>query len=175
MACIAVGWFGLDTLVATFGPMRHPAHFYDLPAVMLDPRRLLFGPTEPLSTGTFVFGLLCLAVIALPVLPRLGFSPARWLLVTAPLLWMVLCGTVLYVKASSAHMTAPERMGRLGGYLASWANGAMDWTGDVVARHITLGPGAYLALIGAAWLAFKGASELRVCGAAPAGAPSRQR
>ena len=165
MACIAVGWFGLDTLVATFGPVRHTAHFYDLPAVMLDPPRFLIGPAESLSAGRFVFGLLCVAVIALPVLPRLGVSPARWLLISAPLLWMALCGIVLYVKTATAHIAAPERMGRLGGYLASWANGAMDWSGDVVARHIALGPGAYLALIGATWLAYKGANELRASAA----------
>ncbi len=168
MACIVVGWFGLDTLIATFGPVRHSAHFYDLPAILLDPRRLLFGPDVGFSAGSFAFGLLSLAMIVLSVLPRLGVPRARWLLILAPLLWMTLCGIVLYVKASSAHISAPEQMGRMGGYLASWANGAMRWTGDVAARHITIGPGAYLAFAASCWLALKGASGLRESDTVPA-------
>ncbi|HEY3783650.1 MAG TPA: hypothetical protein VGL55_00040 [Steroidobacteraceae bacterium] len=180
MICLAVGWFGLDTLVGVLGPVRHAAHFYELPALILDPQRLLFGLDPSFSAGLALFGLLCLAIIPLPLLPRMGFMTGKWLLLSAPLLWMVLCGSVLYLKASAAHIAAPQGMGRLGGYLASWANGTLDWAGDVVARHITIGPGAYLALLGGAWLLVRGAGELRasktpaVTGPTPTGASFRE-
>lgn len=168
MASTVVGWFGLDALVATFGPLQHRVRFYELAVVLLDPRQLLWGLNGSLSSSTFAFALVCLVVIALPVLPRMGVSSARWLLIAAPLLWMLLCGIVFYVKASSAHVSAPESMGRLGGYLTGWANGALGWTGDVVARHIAVGPGVYLSLIGSGWLALKGAIELRASAQVPA-------
>jgi hypothetical protein len=161
LGAIVLGWFGLNTLVATFGPLQHTARFYDLPLVMINPRRLLFGLDEAMSAGTVVFGMACLLIAALPLLPRLGVLTARWLLILAPLLLMLLCSIVLYIKASSTHISAPESMGKVGGFLARWANGAMDWTGDVVSRHIALGSGAYLSFFASVWLAAKGVMALR--------------
>jgi hypothetical protein len=163
MACIAIGWFWLNTLVAAFGPIQHAASFYDLPAVMKEPRWLLTGVSGAHSVGTLVFGFLCLAVVVSPLFPRLGYPRTAWFNV-APLALMLLCGIGLYVRASSARIEPGDSMGRLGGYVAHWANGAAAWGGDVLARHIALGAGGYLAFAASAWLAVRWVIELRTAG-----------
>jgi hypothetical protein len=160
MACIAAGWFGLNTLEATFGPLQHVAHFYDLPAIMTDPRWLIRGVSASHNFGTVVFGSLCVLVILAPVVPRLGYPRTAWLGLL-PLALMLLCGIVLYVKSSATHIEAGDGAGKVGEYLARWANGAVSWTGDVVSRHIAIGAGGYLAFIASGWLAAQGALELR--------------
>jgi hypothetical protein len=164
IACVLGGWFGMSTLVATFGPLQHAVRFYELPAAIKDPRWLLSGVGPAPSLSSIVFGIVCLIVIAAPLLPRLGYSYSRahirWLTSSAPLLLMLLCGITLYVKSSSVHIEA-ESMGRLGGYVARWANGAIGWTGDVVARHIAVGAGGYLSFIASGFLAVKGITDRR--------------
>jgi hypothetical protein len=91
LLCVAIGWFWMNTLVATFGPIQHLAHFYDLAAILKDPTQLLTGV----------------------------------------------------------------------GDLARWANGASVWTGDVIARHISVGAGGYLSFIASGLLAAKGSIEPR--------------
>jgi hypothetical protein len=156
LACVLLGWFGLNTLVATFGPIEHTVRFYDLPMVMHDPRWLLIGVQEASALSRVVFGLVCLVVLTAPLLPRLAFARVPYLLSAAPFLLMLLCGIVLYVKSSSTHIEASAGLGRLGGYLAKWANGATSWSGDVVARHIAIGAGGYLSFLASGFLAVKG-------------------
>jgi hypothetical protein len=74
---------------------------------------------------------------------------------------------VLYVKSSSAHIEAGAGLGRWGGYLAKWANGASSWGTDVVARHIEIGAGGYLAFIASGYLAVLGVLRPRRTAAAP--------
>ena len=161
MACVLFGWFALNTLVATFGPIEHAAQFYDLGALMKEPRWLLTGVSASRSLGTVVFGLVCLIVALAPVLPRLGYPKVPWLLHSAPLILMLLCSITLYVKASSVHIEATDSMGRIGGYIARWVNAATDWTGDVIARHIAVGAGGYLSLLASGWLAVTGVMAQR--------------
>jgi hypothetical protein len=161
VACLVLGWFWLDTLAATFGPIRHTVHFYDLPVVMRDPRWLLTGLSDAYPLIRVVFGLVCLVVITAPLLPRLGFPHVPYLLSSAPLLLMLLCGIVLYVKSSTTQIEATDSLGRIGGYIAKWANGATQWTGDVVARHIAIGAGGYLSFAASGFLAVRGVLKPR--------------
>src|SRR5579871_7039467 len=62
MGAVVVGWFGMNTLVVTFGPVQHNAHFYDLAVVMLNPRRLVFGWDPSPTLGTLAFSLFSLLV-----------------------------------------------------------------------------------------------------------------
>jgi hypothetical protein len=158
MACVAVGWFGLHTLVATFGPIVQVVHFYDLPAVMNDPRWLLVGVSESHSVGAIVFGIVCILVIAAPALSRRRDTFAPRVMSCAPLLLMLLCGIALYVKTSSAQL---ESASSIGGYVARWANSATAWSGDVISRHIAFGAGAYLSFFASVVLAFKGFNSRR--------------
>ena len=156
LACVLLGWFGLNTLIATFGPIEHTVRFYDLPVVMNDPRWLLTGAQDAFPLSRVVFGLVCLVSLTAPLLPRLGFPRVPHLLSAAPFLLMLLCGIVLYVKSSSTHIEANAGLGRLSGYLAKWANGATSWSGDVVARHIAIGAGGYLSFLASGFLAVRG-------------------
>lgn len=161
VACLALGWFWLNTLVATFGPIQHTVHFYDLPLVMRDPRWLLTGVTDAYPLIRMMFGLVCLVVITVPLLPRLGFPHVPYLLSSAPLLLMLLCGIVLYVKSSTAQIEATGALGPIGGYVAKWVNGTTRWTGDVVARHIAIGAGGYLSFAASGVLAVRGVIKPR--------------
>jgi hypothetical protein len=156
VGCVVLGWFWLDTLAASFGPIHNTVHFYDLPVVMHDPRWLLSGVRDAHPLAKVTFGLVCLVVITAPLLPRMGFPHVPYLLSSAPFLLMLLCGIVLYVKSSSTQIAATDSLGRIGGYLAKWANGATNWTGDVVARHIAIGAGGYLAFLASGFLAVRG-------------------
>jgi len=167
LVCVLLGWFGLNTLVATFGPVVHVVHFYDLPVVMQDPRWLVTGVEDVFPLARMAFGFVCLVAVTAPLLPRLGFPKVPYLLSAAPLLLMLLCGIVLYVKSSSTHIDATAGVPRLGGYLAKWANGASTWGSDVVARHIAIGTGGYLAFIASGFLAVRGIVRPRPAVAAP--------
>jgi hypothetical protein len=166
LACVLLGWFGLNTLVATFGPVVHVAHFYDLPVVMQDPRWLVTGVEDGFPLARLAFGFVCLVAVSAPLLPRLGYPRVPYLLSAAPFLLMLLCGIVLYVKSSSTHIEAGAGLGRWGGYLAKWANGATSWGTDVVARHIQIGAGGYLAFIASGYLAVRGILRPRQAAAA---------
>jgi hypothetical protein len=155
LACIAVGWFWLNTLVATFGPIQHVVRFYELPVVMRDPRWLLTGISDAYPLSRVLFGIVCLVVITAPLLPRLIFPRVPYLLSSAPFLLMLLCGIVLYVKSSTTHIEATDSLGRIGGYIARWANGTTTWAGDVVARHIAIGAGGYLSFLASGFVAIK--------------------
>jgi len=156
VACVLLGWFILNTLVATFGPVVHTARFYDLPVVMHDPRWLVNGVEEAFPMAKAAFGFVCLAAVSAPLLARLGAPRVPYLLSAAPFLLMLLCGIVLYVKSSSIQIDATAGLGRIGGYLAKWANGAANWSGDVVARHIAIGAGGYLSFLASGFLAVRG-------------------
>lgn len=156
VAGLFLGWFALNTLVASFGPIQHVAHFYDLPVILRDPKRLLTGVEDVGILSKLVFASVCVAVGLAPMLARPRNVRASQLLSAAPFLLILVCGIVLYVRSSTAHIEAPETMGRIGGLIARWANGAMTWSGDVVARHITIGPGGYLSFVASAYLAVRG-------------------
>jgi hypothetical protein len=166
IAVVVAGWFCLNTLVATFGPIQHSVHFYELPSAMKDPRWLLYGVGQSASLTSIVFAIVCLGVIGAPLVPRIGLLPqmstrVAWLMSSAPLLLMVLCGVTLYVKSSTAHIEAMDSLGRVGDYLARFANGATRWGGDVVARHIAIGAGSYASFIASGFLAVKGVLSRR--------------
>ena len=156
LGCVLLGWFGLNTLVATFGPVVHVAHFYDLPVVMQDPRWLLTGVEDTFPLARLAFGFVCVVAATAPLLPRLGSPRAPYLLSAAPFLLMLLCGVVLYVKSSATHVDAGPSLGTWGGYLAKWANQASNLGTDVVARHMVIGAGGYLAFLASGFLAIRG-------------------
>jgi hypothetical protein len=160
MAGTALGWFALDSLVASFGVIRHTAHFYDFPAAIVDPLWLLRGFSGAHTLATVVFAIVCLAFIAAPALARTRVQWRPWGLF-APLTLMLLCSIAFYIRASSTHIEPNPDLGRLGGWISHLANGAMAWSGDVVARHVSIGSGGYLSLIASGWLAWQGIRELR--------------
>jgi hypothetical protein len=159
--CVVVGWFFMATLVTTFGPVRHAYHFFDLLTVMRDPTWLLHGMGSSHPLEAIAFGLVNLAVIALPLAPYVHHTRSTWLLCAAPLALMLLCGIVLYARTSGPYVEATGSGGALGDYIARLGNSVALRAAASISRHISLGMGAYLSFIASVFLAVKGAREFR--------------
>jgi hypothetical protein len=159
LLCIFFGWFLVDTLVVTLGSLQHGVRFFDLSAVIADPTRLFFGIQG--SFHRILFGLLCIVCLLAPLLPHLHRARANWLAYLAPLILMALCGALLYSRTSSDLFAASGDAGRAGANLIRFANDLVHRGSGLVARHISVGVGAYLALIASMVLALRGARHFR--------------
>jgi hypothetical protein len=157
--CIFFGWFLVDTFVVTLGSLQHGVRFFDVSAVIADPRRLFFGIQG--SLHRILFGLVCILCLLAPLLPHLRRARANWLAYLAPLILMVLCGALLYSRTSSELFAASGDAGRAGGNWIRLANDLVRHGSGLVTRHISVGVGGYLALIASMVLALRGARYFR--------------
>ena len=158
---LAVGWFFLATVVTTVGPVQQKYHFFDMLTVMLNPAWLLYGlgSSHPLEAA--VFGLVDLGVLVLPLAPYRVGKRSAWLLSTAPLILMVLCGIELYQRTSGPYFATTQRGGAWTHTLVRLGNSMAEGIGDVAARHVSMGLGAYVALAASLVLAMKGLRVFR--------------
>jgi hypothetical protein len=159
LLCIFFGWFLADTLIVTLGSLQHGVRFFDMSAVIADPTRLFFG-----IRGQFhriMFGLVCILCLFAPLLPHLRPGRANWLAYLAPLILMVICGALLYSRTSSEFFAAAGDAASPRGNLIRFANDLVRHGSGLVARHISVGVGGYLALIASLVLALRGARHFR--------------
>lgn len=159
IACVFFGWFLLDTLVVTLGPVQHGVRFFDISAVIADPSRMFFGLQGSLHRVFFI--PLCLICLCAPLLPHVRRMRVLWLSYAAPLALLVICGAVLFSRTSGEFIAAPSNAGRVGGNLIQFANDLVHRGGDLVARHVSIGVGGYLALAAGIVLALQGFRQLR--------------
>ena len=159
LLCILFGWFLIDTVVVTIGSLQHGVRFFDMSAVIADPTRLFFGIQG--SVHRIFFGLVCILCLLAPLLPHLRRRRAYWLAYLAPLALMVICGALLYSRTSSELFAAPQGVGSAGNSLIRFANGLMRQGTGLVARHVSVGVGGYLALVAGLVLALRGARHFR--------------
>jgi hypothetical protein len=159
MLCIVFGWFFLNTLVVSLGVLEHGVRFFDMGAIMVDPTRLFFGVDT--AVQRLLFGLICLACALAPVAPRLVPKPWAWLAYLAPLALMLVCGVVLYSRTSGEFFAAPSDAKSVSGNLVHFANNLVHQGSGLISRHISVGAGAYLALIGSVVLAVQGIRGVR--------------
>ncbi len=157
--CIFFGWFLVDTLVVTLGSLQHGVRFFDLSAVIVDPSRMFFGLGWSLHRVFFI--LLCVACLGAAVLPHFRRNRALWLTYAAPLALMLICGVLLYSRTSREFIIVPGNAGRVGESLLQFANDLVHHGGDLVARHVAVGIGGYLALAASIVLALQGARRFR--------------
>jgi hypothetical protein len=157
--CVFFGWFLVDTLVLTLGSLQHGVRFYDMWAVIADPSRMFFGLQASLHRTFFI--PLCLVCIVAPLLPHLRSMRVLWLSYSAPLALMVICMVLLYWRTSGELIAAPGNAGRAGGNLIQFANDLVHHGGDLVARHVSIGVGGYVALVAAVVLALRGVRRFR--------------
>jgi len=136
LLCIFLSWFFLDTLVVTIGSLQLGVRFADISGVIADPTRLFFGIQG--SSHRVMFSMVCMLCLLAPLLPHMRRKRVNWLAYLAPLALMVVCGALLYSRTSG------ERQG----------------TG-LVAGHVAVGFGGYLALVAALVLALRGARHFR--------------
>ena len=128
-------------------------------AVIGDPTRLFFGVDA--SAQRLLFGFACVLCIFAPLVPPLSKARLAWLAPLAPLGLIVLCGLLLYTRTSGEFFAAPGDAGSMSGHLISFANQLARRSSDLVSRHISIGAGGYLALIGAVVLAAQSVRRLR--------------
>jgi hypothetical protein len=158
---LVVGWFFLATVVTTVGPVQQKYHFFDMLTVMLNPAWLLYGMGSSHPFEAVVFGLLDVGVLVLPLVPYAVRTRSSWLLSTAPLLLMLLCGVELYRRTAGPYFEATERGGSWAHSLVHFGNSVAEGIGNTVARHISIGLGAYLALLASLFLAVRGLRAFR--------------
>lgn len=170
LICVVVGWFFLATVVTTVGPVKQKYHFFDMMTVMLNPAWLLYGMGSSHPLESVAFGLLDLAVLVLPLVPFIVKKRSAWLLSVAPLALMLLCGFELYATTAGPFFEATQRAGPIANALVRFGNSVAEGTGNAVARHISIGLGAYLALLASGFLAVQGLRAFRA--AAPALTPN---
>ena len=163
---VAMGWFFMNTLVASLGSFLHGVRFFDMSAIIGDPTRLFFGVNAPFHR--IFFGLICLACLVAPLAPHLVAAPtplekrkSLWLCYAVPLVLMVVCGVLLYIRTSGDFFADPGDPNSMSGSLMHFANGLMRRGSDMVSRHISVGAGAYLALLGSSVLASQGVRRFR--------------
>jgi hypothetical protein len=159
IVCVFFGWFLVDTLVVTLGSLQHGVRFFDMSAVIADPSRMIFGMHGSLHRTFFI--PLCIGCIFAPLLPHFRRIAVLRLCYAAPLALMVICGVLLFWRTSGEFIVAPSNAGRVGGNLVQFANDLVHHGGDLVARHVAIGVGGYLALAASIVLALRGVRGLR--------------
>jgi hypothetical protein len=160
-ALIAVfaGWFLCSTLTASIGSLQRGVRFFEMSAIIADPTRLFFAFDAPMHR--ILFGLACVLCLAAPLIPWLRPSRAAVVGLFTPLLLMIACGVLLYVRTSGDFFEVPHDPATLTGTVLRFANGIVQRGSALVSRHISLGVGGYLALAGALVLAERGWRRLR--------------
>lgn len=159
MLAIFIGWFFIQTLVVSIGSLQHGVRFFDLSAVITDPTRIFFNTDR--SFQRVLFGLICLLCLLAPVLPHWRRTRLAWTAYLAPLALMVISGALLYAKTSGDFFAAPGDAGSLGGNVIRFANDLAHRGSGLLAEHISLGFGGYLAFAGCVVLAMRGLKQLR--------------
>jgi len=159
IVCVFFGWFLVDTLVVTLGSLQHGVRFFDISAVIADPSRMFFGLQG--SVHRLFFIPLCIVCLFAPLLPHIGRTKALWLSYIVPLALMLICGVLLFWRTSGEFIAAPSNASRAAGNIIQFANGLVHHGGDLVARHISIGIGGYLALIAGIVLALRGVRRYR--------------
>jgi len=152
LAAVFIGWFPSDTLSTTVGALRLHFHFFDLASLIARPTRLFTGVNRG-DALTLPFGLLCVAVLAGTLSPRVYARPWARFAPAMPLALMLLCGAMLYGVTLGDTFTPPSDAGSIATALTKLGNALAGRASAVAARHITVGFGIWLALPAAVYLA----------------------
>ncbi len=156
VAAVFAGWFLLDFVVLNIGRLHQHFPFYDIPGIIARPLRLLFGMDDAALATTIPFGVLCLAVLGVALLPQLSSRRFARFGACAPLALMVVGAAILWYQA--AHVTFPpsDDAGDVANAFVNLANALTKPARTIVSKHLTLGAGAWLSGIGALYLAYHG-------------------
>jgi hypothetical protein len=159
LLALFIGWFFMNTLVASLGSLQHGLRFFDISAAIADPTRIFFGVEG--SFRRVFFGGVCVACLLAPLLPHWRSHRLAWAAYLAPLALMMLCGVILYGKSSGDFFPAPSDAGSLSTSVMHFANDLVNRGTGLVSRHISVGAGGYLAFAGALVLAIQGTRHFR--------------
>ena len=161
VGAIGVGWFLMATLVVNFGPWQQSIHFYDVWAVIQDPGGRLSGVNRSHALTTLAFGILCAAAEFAPAISIIYKRKDAAFTYLIPFVVMTISGFTLYTKSSSTYFPSDSDTHSLSAFVAHIAQSAANRASDTVASHITIGAGAYVAMLCSCFLAVRGLSALR--------------
>lgn len=156
VACVLAGWFWMNICVTKAGRLELGFHFYDMWELISRPALLLTGLRDDHSAKQIVFGILCFAAALAPLSIYMNRSRLAWLASFAPLALMVLCAALLYYKTSPDYFAANPDAGDLGRDLIKFANQVAGKVVGGIAKHVSLGLGAYVSLLASIVLASRG-------------------
>lgn len=168
LALIMLGWFGMNTLVTTLGPMTESVRFYEMLAVLRHPALLFIGVGSGHVLETLSFSLLCLLVVAAAFLPPWSQRRNAWLAGLLPLALMLTSFALLYRGGPAWQPDASSPAHLFGDTLVRFANGAMARVSSHAASHVGLGWGGALALLASAALAIRSTGKYLAARAARA-------
>jgi len=161
LSCVLAGWFLLDSLVVTAGPLQQSIRFYGLAALISNPLQLFSGIDAAHRSEVIVFALVCSVVLCAPLVPHAVALREAWLAYLAPLALMVACGVFLYVQTSGDFLAQPADNRGVAADVVHLANKILRRGSEPIARRVGVGAGAYLALAGSLLLAWRGISRYR--------------
>jgi hypothetical protein len=156
VACVLAGWFWMNICVTTAGRIELRFHFYDMWELISRPALLFNGLLDDRSAKQIVFGIVCILAALAPLSVYVRTSRNAWLASFAPLLLMVLCGALLYYKTSPDYFATDPHAGELGREFMKFANQVAGKVVGGLAKHITLGLGAYVSLLASIVIAVRG-------------------
>jgi hypothetical protein len=156
VAAVFAGWFLLEFVLLNIGPLHQQFPFYDIPAIIARPLRLIFGVDDAALAITIPFAVLCLAVLGVALLPQLSSRRFARFGACAPLALMVIGAVILWYQAAHETFPPPDDAGDVASAFVNLANALTKPARTIVSKHLTLGAGAYLSGIGALYLAYHG-------------------
>ena len=167
LGLIAIGWFGMDTLVVSFGRFAQNTRFCELGVVLLHPAALFVGVGTSHTIELWAFALLALATLfAVLAIPVLFSQRSAWLAGWLPLALMLICFALLYGNGSTGQLDAAEYGSGLREDLMRLANHVIERAERSLISHISIGAGGVLGLLASIVLAvrstlnFRASSEL---------------
>jgi hypothetical protein len=148
IATVALSWFGMDTLVVSFGHFTQGTRFYEMGVVLLHPATLFLGVGDGHAVLLVTFILLAMAgLLAALVTPIVSSDSRAWLAGWLPLMMMLLCFAALYGNGSGAQVDAAAAGSTIHDSLLRLANHVMQHAQDALVAHIGIGSGGVLALV----------------------------
>jgi hypothetical protein len=161
LGAIGVAWFLMTTLVVNFGLWQQGIRFYDIWSVIQDPAGRLSGINNSHALAAFGFGLVCAAAVAAPAISIFYKRKDAWLTYLLPFIVMAVSGVVLYVTSSTSYFPVDADSHSVSAFFARIAQGVATRAGDTVASRISIGAGAYVAMLCSCLLALRGLVMLR--------------
>jgi len=171
LAAIIVGWFLMATLVVDFGLWQERIRFYEVWSVIQDPGGRLSGVGRAHALTTLGFALVCAVAVMAPAISIVRKRKELRFTYLIPLLVMVISGGVLYAKSTAAIHT-DANVHSASALFARMAQVAVSRIGDTVAARLSIGLGAYVALLGSCLLAVRALTSLRSAAARAVAAES---
>jgi len=156
IVCILAGWFWMNICVTKAGRLELGFHFYDMWELISRPALLLTGLLDEHSGKQIAFGLVCIVAALAPLSVYFRSSRNAWLASFAPLALMLLCAALLYYKTSPDYFAADPHAGDIGREIFKFANQVAGKVVGGIARHISLGLGAYVSLLASIVIAVRG-------------------